>query len=57
MRSDFFVLCEINVVGIVRDMSCITHSVLGAPVNSTYYIKKIVNCTLKQSGKVPHRVL
>ena len=34
----------------------ITHSVLGAPVNSTHYIKKIVNCTIKQSGKV-HKVL
>ena len=31
--------------------SGLTHSVLGAPVNSTCYIKKIVNCTIKQSGK------
>ena len=27
--------------------SGITHSVLGAPVNSTCYIKKIVNCAIK----------
>ena len=34
--------------------SGITHSVLGAPVNSTNYIKKkIVNCAIKQSGKSP----
>ena len=32
--------------------SGITHSVLGAPVNSSCYIKKIVNCAIKQSGKV-----
>ena len=37
--------------------SGITHSVLGAPVNSTCYIKKIVNCAIKQSGKVPNKVL
>ena len=38
--------------------SGITHSVLGAPVNTTCYIKKkIVNCAIKQSGKVPHKVL
>ena len=37
--------------------SGITHSVLGAPVNSTCYIKKIVNCIIKHSGKVPHKVL
>ena len=36
--------------------SGITHSVLGAPVNTTCYIKKIVNCDIKQSGKVPHKV-
>ena len=29
--------------------SGINHSVLGAPVNSTCYIKKIVNCAMKQS--------
>ena len=34
-----------------------TRSVLGAPVNSTCCTKKIVNCTIKQSGKVPHKVL
>ena len=34
--------------------SGITHSVLGAPVNTTCYIKKIVNCAIKQSGKVLH---
>jgi len=33
--------------------SGITHSVLGAPVNSTCYIKKVVNCAIKQSGKSP----
>ena len=38
--------------------SGITHSVLGAPVNITCYIKKkFVNCTIKQSGKVPYKVL
>ena len=37
--------------------SGITHSVLGAPVNSTCYMKKIVNCAIKQSGKVPHKLL
>ena len=36
--------------------SGITRSVLGAPVNITCYIKKIVNCAMKQSGKVPHKV-
>ena len=29
----------------------------GAPVNTTCYIKKIVNCVIEQSGKVPHKVL
>ena len=33
--------------------SGITHSVLGAPVNTTVTLKKIVNCAIKQSGKVP----
>ena len=33
--------------------SGITHSVLGAPVNSTCYFKKNVNCAIKQSGKSP----
>ena len=37
--------------------SGITHSVLGAPVNTTCYIKKIVNCAIKQSGKDPDKVL
>ena len=37
--------------------SGITHSVLEAPVNSACYIKKIVNCAIKQSGKVAHKVL
>ena len=37
--------------------SGITHSVLGAPVTSTCYIKKIVKCAIKQSAKVPHKVL
>ena len=37
--------------------SGISHSVLGAPVNSTCYIKRIVNCAIKQSVKVPHKVL
>ena len=37
--------------------SGITLSVLGAPLNSTFYVKKIVNCAVKQSGKVPHKVL
>ena len=39
--------------------SGITHSVLGAPVNTICYIiiKKIVNCAIKQSRKVPHKVL
>ena len=37
--------------------SGITHSVLGALVNSTCDTKKIVNCAINQSGKVPHKVL
>ena len=37
--------------------SGITHSVLAAPVNTTCYIKKIVNCAIEQSGKVPHKEL
>ena len=36
--------------------SGLTHSVLGAPVNSTVTFN-IVNCAIKQSGKVPHKVL
>ena len=28
-----------------------THYFLGAPLNSSCYIKKIVSCTIKQSGK------
>ena len=37
--------------------SGITHSVLGAHVISTCYIKKIVNCAIKQSGKDPQSVV
>ena len=37
--------------------SGITPSVLGAPVNSTCYLKKIVNSAIIQSGKVRHKVL
>ena len=36
--------------------SGITYSVLGALVNSTCYIRKIVHCAIKQSGKVPHKM-
>ena len=38
----------------------ITYSILGVPVNSSRYIKekkKIENCAIKQSGKVPHKVI
>ena len=42
-----------EVPGVVVSHHSLTHSALRAPVNSTCYIKKIVNCAIKQSGQSP----